>query len=455
MKIILLVLFFLTQNVLAQNHCRQLFSKEIDFKTLLISKKVYENYVKKIRSLHPEISNLFLGRAEVLLLNDRSPLTRERLLRLLDKVSSQTTRADLQAILKEQLTDTVPQGQIASRIKDFLTKNDERSLLRVLGEKTLAETRRLVYGKDPTAPSPESLLGKYLYETKALMESRSYPSAPAQNSPEGPSKSAVGVERSNYEIFAKYFYQVPELLFHYHTPNQGTLLLYFNSEIISYAGSSHNARQDYGIPAAGTLLPLILLSSSEANRMQNYVNLARVNRDFAKVPWEKIPGYSAQGGYVCCTHWFGEMPIGDKLVDTYTFPGNVDRYANQTLTSEPQSQLLVDYTQNPLYLSSLQESSSSGVLTPNLQRMREPALSHEAVALLDKLTRLVWTVPGAQQFADMLGQTTAKHMGEFVNPGYVAYALLGKTTPQRVPIVFHVIESSSWGIPTELSIHAY
>lgn len=455
MKFFFVFIWILSPQVFAQNKCVDLFSQEqIDFQKLIISKDVYESYLTKISTLKPEVAELFSqGSASAILRNDQVPLTRNRLMNLLDRLSESTTREELIGQFREQLENYVPQRQITERIEDFISQKNAKSLERVLGDKTLQETQELVYGESFENPSAESLLGRYLAESNALKVSRQYPSAPGEGAPLGPLKSAVSVSGQSATLFEKYFLKLPELFFHFHTPNQGTLHVIFNGQTIAYSGANSSVTDVYRmVQNIDTILPMMTLSTSEANRLQNYVSLGGLNMGLAKTPWV-LPGYTTTGGYSCCTHWIGEIPIGDVLVKEYTYPGRVDGYANQQLSTEPQTKTLEEYWHSERYKNTLQIVNNN--LNPILQKTVGVALnSQNAIPVLDKLTQMVWTVPGRQHLAEMIGQQEAKLRGEFANPGYVAYTLIGRADTSRVPLVFHVIHDDSAEIPLTLRINA-
>ena len=151
----ILCLLFFPFVLHAQNVCEEILAasivpKKINFSKVLIAKDVYEKYRDRIASLNNGMRVLFENaQALDLLIDDSAPVSRERLLTLLDSLKPRTTHARLQGILKKQLFNYVPQSQIPSRIQDFLNTPTFYSLRRVLGEKSIEETQDLVYGADP------------------------------------------------------------------------------------------------------------------------------------------------------------------------------------------------------------------------------------------------------------------------------------------------------------------
>lgn len=412
-------------------------------------------HLQEFDALSPEVRAVLRRERVVRLLSDSSrPLSRQKLLKVMADLSSLSTTAELNAVLVKHLTNRVPLNQIWRRVQGLTTGADLFTLEQALGHKTLEEMQELVYGRDPLNPSPESLIGQYLSETHAGHLQRSYPLGPVPEHGVGAPKLTVAITADVQELWRKYF-DFPELLLHYHTPNQGTLLIYFNGLKISYAGQGTQPRSETTFTSPGMLLPTILLSTDEADRLSNYLRLGQVN-GYAKTPW-LLPGYCAVGGYDSCTHWFGEMPIGETRVHAYTFPGHVDHHAsNAVQSSEPQSAPLGKYWEDPGYTGRIQQAFHQQ-LSPN--QLIDPGVSVPFTAqrfeMLDRMTRQVWTVPGRQHFADLLGEEAAKLRGEFANPGYVALVLLGRVQNTRVPVVFRAQGGLALDPNFDLMIHAY
>src|SRR5690606_16617256 len=129
--------------------------------------------------------------------------------------------------------------------------------------------------------------------------------------------------------------------------------------------------------------------------------------------WE-LDGYCAAGGYTCCTHWIGNIPIGDKKVSSYSFPGNVDEHAGNARGTGPQRQKLKPYDY------------------PN------------------PLMQLVWQVPGNEQLADVLGVHRSKMSGELAKSGWVLHTLAGAVGRDRVPVVFYFVSNHKDEIETPI-----
>ena len=160
-----------------------------------------------------------------------------------------------------------------------------------------------------------------------------------------------------------------------------------------------------------------MLSTREGSRAAQYFRLGATEQQTALTPWN-LPGYCATGGYSSCTHWVGNIPLGDRMVWEYKFPGYVDTYASNRVppTADPRVQVLAPYdSANPL-------------------------------------ARRVWKVPGNEQLADALGLQAANLRGEFANPGWVAHSLTGSASVDRVPVVFLVVPDARAAISADFAL---
>lgn len=465
MKLLLTLLFtFYGFKTLASPKCTEIFIQPTPvLKESLISDSVYKKMLQRRAKFSQDVQGVLKENAVVEILRDDAvPLLRENLIKLLKSTNDKTNTTELLSSLEKSLFNKVPARQVKERLQELLDKGDAQSLRRALGEKTLQETQELVYGLNPAQPSPESLMGQYLAESGALIAQRTYKAPPGTG--ESQTKTSIGIAPQQRELFYKYFVTLPELLFHYHTPRQGTLHILFDKKIITYAGGSqYPVNADLSIGSFnsfedGTILPMVVLSTGEANKLINYFMLGGINQNFAKEPWAKLPNYCARGGYSSCTHWFGEMPVGETLVKSYVYPGRVDTHADYDVGKGPQKKALRPYENSDDYREILEQSSLSHVVwNPRLLQLRNirPQQTDDHRKILDRLARVVWTVPGSQHFADMLGLQGPKLRGEFANPGYVVYNLIGRTSRQRVPFVFHDVGEKAKKIPQPLRIHAY
>ncbi len=301
----------------------------------------------------------------------------------------------------------VPRATIGRRVRGVKKGMSLAQLQQALGEVTLEQMQQVLHGGSPLEPKPDSLLGRYLAETGAATVVRRFPTGP-RGTPGlrlGPKKLVVAVSEESFAAFLKYFTR-PEFLVHLHTPAQGTLMLAHNGK----AGSYGDLSDDLRLPKLGTLLPHVLLQTSEARRVARFFELAKVNQSAALEPWNNSP-YCATGGYDSCTHWFGNIPLGDRRVHSYQFPGRVDEHASNSVSEDP-----------------------SLDAKPRVSRLREYKNPEE-------LVHRVWQVPGHEQLAGVLDQMPANLSGEFANPGWVAHVLTGKVSIDRVPVVFYVVSN--------------
>lgn len=333
----------------------------------------------------------------------------------LERNGSEIGVIDLARAFRSMLEGKVPSRQIEARIQGLLLDHGlggggaSESLHRALGDMTLAEVGELVHGGSPLKPTPESLLGRYLHETGAASLVRRFNLAP-DSKKLGPQRLVIALSESSFPVYAKYFLG-QNFLTHVHTPQQETLYLAFEGKFGRYAVLDKDLRT----PREGTLMPTLLLKSTEGSRASLYFDVIRSleshqERQAMLRPW-LLEGYCAMGGYNSCTHWVGNIPIGDRLVGSYRFPGEVDVHANNAVGPAVQVRPLAPYG-----------LEGSGIPTGQVARVRK-----------------VWKVPGHEQLADVVGLRRQNVAGELANPGYVAVSLLGPAPQQRVPLVFVVV----------------
>jgi hypothetical protein len=337
-----------------------------------------------------------------------------------DDASAEPLSAKLARALEAQLAGEVPVDSIAARIDALRTSGSVKSIRRALGELTVEESRRLLVGSDPLRPSKQSLVGQYLAQTGAATMVRRFPVAP-DSTVLGPERLVVAVDMKTITAFKRLIAQSENYFGQLHTPLQGTLRVAHGGSAGTYGALDGSLR----MPSHGTMLPLVVLSTSEGGRMTRYFELGRAAQsgmlgvdsydwslsDSALKPWS-LEGYCARGAYASCTHWIANIPIGDRLVTEYSFPGWVDH--------DP--------------------------YTP--EEWRGPQSPEPRVALLDpyglsgagsmgrELIMDVWSVPGHQQLADVLGVTEQALAAELTNPGWVAITMTARVPQERLPVVF-------------------
>lgn len=372
-------------------------------------------------------------------------------------------------ILKTELEKSMPSYMAEERANLLLTPSiDKATLLRALGGLTKAESLEALIGPDGIDQiSHDSLIGRYLND--ALLLTGQTPSTLVGDFDRGPGfnsrggrKLFVSVDRKTIPVFQQLFGMNPNLLMHNHEPKQGTLALYHRGQEISYA------QYDWKSPVrfqVGKTIPMIVLSSREGDNATNYFTLGTLENKFAKYPGafatasdkevinytEKEEllnkgkkskrrtvklerperNYCANGGYGSCTHWVGEMPIGEKIVGTYSMPGAVgdDPY------SKPEEGVPVGL-----------QTQAVGTFNGFYVKMWDTFTPIGTKERADRLARIVWKQnAGNEQFWSMVGDKNAVALdhGEFANPGWVAYNLLANSDQDRVPVVFLFQENSS------------
>lgn len=367
------------------------------------------------------------------------------ILNLVRTKKRQTPTLNDQQILEESalevLSKILPKHMAEERSKLFLKeKMTYNDLLSALGKLTTKQSLEALVGKKGIKKiDPNSLIGQYIQkskemygiEVKTLVDS--FKQGPDYNG-RGPEKLFIPVSQQNYSLIENIL-KDPHHLFHDYDLGQGTLHMTHVGKGISYARYDGNPGGYY---QEGKLLPLINLSSIEASNATNYFTLGSAEYKFSKYPWgyhkvdekspEKMEGYCKSGGYSCCTHWIGEAPLGEKFVNEYSFPGIVDGYANARdgntgVTGESNSELRTGPVGSYTHF-----KSNGGALQKIGQETRS-----------DRLTRIVWTEnQGRQQLWDMVGDKDADALrkAEWVNPGWVLYSFLTKTSQEKVPLVF-------------------
>lgn len=280
---------------------------------------------------------------------------------------------------------------------------------------TLQDVTIATYGESIYQPSPESALGRYLTESGASTVLRRFLTAPEGNeippSEPGDEKLVVAVSPRSFQSFLNHF-GGRNYLYHVHTPSQSTLRVAFNGRIGSYAQLSGQFRY----LNAGTMMIPIMLADSESSRVNNYFNLGLQSEDAALYPWyftdsDNQP-YSPVSGWTGCTFWFGNIPMGDQQMNEYSFASGPDDADG----SRP----------------------NTGVLRV-FNRFANDSLPSSQMGLAHQ----VWSAPGHQLLAEVLDVKINNLRGEFANPGWVAYTLLGSVSANRVPIVFLLVDDET------------
>ncbi|MFZ4714728.1 MAG: hypothetical protein ACOYL6_13510 [Bacteriovoracaceae bacterium] len=321
---------------------------------------------------------------------------------LLQKISEKPAEETVQHVIEHFSRERLQamhfsEAEINGRLQAWHQGGEDR-LIRLMGDRTLAEVRKLYMGSELGAISADSLIGKYIEETGAKTKVIQYKVKP-DSEMVGPPKVVVAVSAASFEAFKKIVKQ------DYAMSVLGHANVMFRGDLITFGAQ----KAEFRLPGNNTPLPFLMMKSSESERFSRYMNLVVQRSDESwngttKVPW-RLPGYCAQGGYQCCTHWLGNVPIGDLYVNEYKFPGRFEN--NQPAQIQP----LAPY-----------ESADAEIKT-------------------------IWKVPGHQQLASAIGEERSNLQGQFASPGWVIQTLLGKTDNKRVPVIFWVTPDHTVDIP--------
>ncbi len=308
---------------------------------------------------------------------------------------------------------------------------------------------------------PETLLEKFMFEAKDQLGGRlpevfksSFVKGPGNTELEnekGPERIFVSLDSRTGPIYAKYFLlNNPQVLTHFHTEQQGTLWIAHMGKKMTYAqmdGDIDGARLGNN---SGLILPAILFSSNEGSRINNYFQLGTLSGSKrSKYGWAytnvktkdngetEIERYcKAVGGYKSCTHWIGDIPVGDKIVKKVMYPGNydIDRYGSLFSPEIPDNKKeLPRYGKVQTYNAINLQASYGNWFSPEIEN--NTLIGNDT--RLDRLTRIVWQQnQSPAQMWQVLGLKDAQIRGELANPGYVLYSLLGSADNKRVPVVF-------------------
>ncbi|MFZ4715856.1 MAG: hypothetical protein ACOYL6_19190, partial [Bacteriovoracaceae bacterium] len=234
----------------------------------------------------------------------------------------------------------------------------------------------------------------------------------------GQEKLVVAVDATMMEDL-KLIMADEHLFSHLHQPRQGTLRIGHAGKSFYYGPGSYELDQYL---SQGSIVPTVFLSSTEAQRMGQYMEGLANQNTFTLVqkPWLSN-GYCAVGGYTSCTHWVGNIPIGDEVVNAYTFPGKVDEYANNRINPDPE----------------LDKLPRTQDLAP-YEFPENYRLTEEDKALIKR----IWKVPGNQQFAYSLGIGKANEYGQLANPGWVAHVFTSRIKVNRSPVIFFIVPNA-------------
>lgn len=318
------------------------------------------------------------------------------------------------------------------------------NLAKVLGNLSHDQMLQHLLGDSLENILPDSLLGRFLQEATKVLGAppatrlTRFPSLSSTRGHNG-TRLFIALDAQTFPIY-KEFFTNPHFLTHTHSSRQGTLYIAHNGLVGSYAKLDSEMRE----PSIDSLLPSILLSSAEANNMLLFGELGRADSEVAQYPWtlgqvnlrkKQFTPYSAKSAYTCCTHWIGNIPIGEITTNKHMFPA---QYNGNTATTKILSRYNVKFEGIEDHPENIDWD-----YVENLGPFRPHAY-----------TRLVWTVPGRQQLWQVLGLRDQQIQGELANPGYVANSLITKTSPDRVPFVFFMTEDARQALPDNETIQS-
>lgn len=342
----------------------------------------------------------------------------------------------LRQVITKNLEGKVPTHTILERVNDFMNGG---SIYRALGENTHVETGLMFHGGNPLAPTVDSALGKFLakHTPETLVKKFNHGGTYAG---QGPDKLVIPIDDNSMADFVELM-KDQHLFTQYHTPNQGTLHVLHEDKIINWGGHGYNfskLSKNFGESQMGMLFPTVLLSSTESQRMTQFLTGMSDESILSIVqqPW-KLTNYCVEGGYNSCTHWVGNIPIGDEKVAAYTFPGKIDRYAEGAKLNDD------------IELDKLPRTKELGKIefSPFVQ------LTDDQKDLIQR----IWKTPGNMQFSYLLGIGKAQERGELANPGWVAQVLLSRVKADRSPVVFIYTPNAKEVLPADFipKIRAY
>lgn len=355
-----------------------------------------------------------------------------------DKTSSEELLKAMIEVTTVELGRFMPYSQARERALLLKDSNMNKGLLmRALGQMTAKESLEAMIGPNGIRNvSADSLVGRYLSEAKKLGSEVSSYVGRFRRGPgykdRGPEKLFITVDGKSLPLLNSLFAKNPHMLIHHHDESQGTLEMYHNGKFTHYA--AYSGRPTNIRLMGNMILPMMVLSSVEASNAKNYFDLGSLERPRAQYPWalkqikeDEVRSYCRVGGYSSCTHWVGEMPIGEKLVTEYTFPGRgSDPYSDPDSTRDP----LAKNQRTP-------RTGAIGDYNSFVSYTTTYKIGYKSRT--DRLTRLVWGEnQGREQLWSMLGPEgyEALTKGELANPGWVLYTLLSRATTERVPVVF-------------------
>lgn len=412
--------------------------------------KFLKKYVYEPKKNTAWLDQVFSQDHLVRILNDRGMLFfHQKLTLLFDQLTAgRLNKESLSAAVKNILSEKnlIPKRLIQPRLDRFLKGEGDRylNLRNALGELNVEELQELVYGADALNPSQESLIGQYLARTGAKTLQRAFTKGPpTETLRKGPQKLVIAVSEESFPVYREIFKR-PEFLIHMHMPNQGTLHIAHEGTLATYSRFDlNNAANELRFPTPGTLMPHILLKTTEAQRMSmirifyNGLPSALQSSSELRYPWTIGQEYSPMCGYGSCTFWVGHLPLGDQLENLAYFAGKVDEHARNPVSTAPQ-------------IAHFKEQEES-VVIEKLKTLYNPYFSTGSITLNDlvmlaRRLKQIWRAPSYRSLSQLLGpeEVLANLGGEYANPGWVVWRLLSNSSyydeknvyNNRVPFVF-------------------
>lgn len=266
---------------------------------------------------------------------------------------------------------------------------------------SLADIQQRYFGNiEGNEIDPNSLLGQYIAETGAKVSTKAFPLNP--NAPE------LGVERILVPVSEK---SLPAFLKYFSDPHFMSVLGHANVLLEGTVHAYGGTVAEFRLPKANTPLPVLMLSDTEAKRLHDYMAAVPKHTDWMssplKMPW-MLKDYTdvKEGCYQNCTHWIGNIPIGDKLVTEIVVPSSKDQ--------------------------------------PVTLHLKEPNLPPEHQYMKD-----IWTFPVHEPLSAVLGLAEKNGNGDFGSPGYVIHTLLGSAPIERVKFVFVVVADHTQAVAAD------
>jgi hypothetical protein len=350
------------------------------------------------------------------------PVFGERLVRVFDNMWGKAAAFDASSfymgVRRSMLRQRIPRALVEKGIRENRA-GDVSSLRRLLGNLTLEETRSIYMGHSGSGLefTPDSLLGKYVAESGASVKAMDVPDMNgARTYPE--KKLFVAVSEESFPLFQKYF----DARTFVSSLGHGAVV---QGQLVTDVWGRANA---LGVMSEFSPLPMVILKPSEGERLHRYLSTATMERyknwsNALKQPWrlnaKNGETYVKQGAYTCCTNYWGNIPIGDKLVESYALP------------------LVNEYG-----------AGGAAERQPIVRSKLLPWENAEESAL-----RNIWTVPGHQQLSEVLGHLERNVNGEFASPGWVIQTLMGEVSSERVPVIFIFMKNHKSDIPSKPQLH--